>query len=83
MPSTCEDQALPHQPPNPGGNTWEKEYPEIVFVLPHEPLERYVLGGFHPVTLGDTFCDGRYIVRHKLGHGGYSTVWLAWDGQGE
>lgn len=50
-------------------------------IHPHEALERYVPGGFHPVALGDTFKDGRYAVRHKLGHGGFSTVWLASDEQ--
>lgn len=48
-------------------------------IHPHEALECYVPGGFHPVALGDTFKDGRYVVRHKLGHGGFSTVWLASD----
>lgn len=50
-------------------------------IHPHEPLERYCPGGFHPVALADTFKDGRYVVRHKLGHGGFSTVWLALDEQ--
>ncbi|OBT93442.2 hypothetical protein VE01_08681 [Pseudogymnoascus verrucosus] len=44
-----------------------------------EPLSRYRQGGYHPVTLGDTFNDTRYTVLHKLGWGGYSTVWLARD----
>ena len=44
-----------------------------------ESLPRYRAGGYHPVTLGDTFKDGRYKVHHKLGWGGSSTVWLAYD----
>lgn len=44
-----------------------------------ESLSRYQLGGYHPVILGDTFKDGRYKVHHKLGWGGFSTVWLAKD----
>ncbi|KAL4897599.1 kinase-like domain-containing protein [Aspergillus ambiguus] len=36
-------------------------------------------GGYHPVSLGDTVKNGRYSVRHKLGWGGFSTVWLAKD----
>jgi hypothetical protein len=44
-----------------------------------EKLARYRQGGFHPVCLGDTFKDGRYKVHHKLGWGGFSTVWLVWD----
>lgn len=44
-----------------------------------EPLERYRKGGYHPTHLGDTFKDGRYKIVHKLGWGGYATVWLARD----
>lgn len=44
-----------------------------------ESLSRYQPGGYHPVHLGDTFDNGRYTVYHKLGWGGYSTVWLAND----
>lgn len=38
----------------------------------------YQPGGYHPVHLGDIYCD-RYKVIHKLGFGSYSTVWLARD----
>lgn len=41
-------------------------------------LERYQKGGYHPVQIGDRFND-RYDVFQKLGHGSYSTVWLARD----
>ncbi|KAK4138477.1 kinase-like protein [Trichocladium antarcticum] len=44
-----------------------------------EKMSRYQQGGFHPVRLGDTFKDGRYKIHHKLGWGGFSTVWLARD----
>ncbi|CAG8901418.1 unnamed protein product [Penicillium egyptiacum] len=44
-----------------------------------ESLSRYKPGGYHPVTLGDTFKHGRYEIHHKLGYGGFSTVWLAKD----
>ncbi|CAJ2509537.1 Uu.00g145630.m01.CDS01 [Anthostomella pinea] len=44
-----------------------------------EDLEDYVPGGYHPTTIGDTFRDGQYTIVHKLGFGGYSTVWLARD----
>ncbi len=42
-----------------------------------EILAEYRFGGYHPVSLGDTFAAGRYEVVHKLGWGGFSTVWLA------
>jgi len=44
-----------------------------------ENMQRYRLGGFHPVSIGDTFKDGRYEVIRKLGFGIYSTVWLCRD----
>ncbi|KAL5334094.1 kinase domain-containing protein [Aspergillus crustosus] len=46
-----------------------------------ENLEEYVPGGFHPTFIGNTFSSGRYTVVHKLGYGGYSTIWLARDEQ--
>ncbi|KAK9257628.1 hypothetical protein V1519DRAFT_96902, partial [Lipomyces tetrasporus] len=44
-----------------------------------EQIEGYRKGGFHPVSIGDSFSGGRYRVLHKLGFGGFSTVWLARD----
>lgn len=44
-----------------------------------ENVEKYRRGGFHPIHLGDAFKGGRYCVLHKLGYGGFSTVWLARD----
>ncbi|KEZ40231.1 hypothetical protein SAPIO_CDS9292 [Scedosporium apiospermum] len=47
---------------------------EIEHIYDYEP------GGHHPVRLGDTFGDaGRYRVIHKLGSGGFATVWLCQD----
>ncbi|KAF5645960.1 CMGC SRPK kinase [Fusarium tjaetaba] len=44
-----------------------------------EPLHRYRPGGYHPVVLGDSLSNGRYMVLHKLGWGSYSTTWAAKD----
>ncbi|KAJ7040965.1 kinase-like domain-containing protein [Mycena alexandri] len=43
-----------------------------------EDWQEYKLGGYHPVSIGDSF-DGRYVVVRKLGWGHFSTVWLAHD----
>ncbi|KAF7322067.1 Kinase-like protein [Mycena kentingensis (nom. inval.)] len=44
-----------------------------------EDWEDYKPGGYHPVKIGDTFSDNRYVVVRKLGWGHFSTVWLTWD----
>ncbi|KAH7369552.1 hypothetical protein BKA65DRAFT_353244, partial [Rhexocercosporidium sp. MPI-PUGE-AT-0058] len=36
-------------------------------------------GGYHPILLNDVVKDGQYTIIHKLGHGGFATVWLAQD----
>ncbi|KAH8645382.1 kinase-like domain-containing protein [Tricladium varicosporioides] len=47
-----------------------------------ENLEDYQAGGYHPIHLGDHLGNtGRYHVIHKLGHGGFSTVWLCRDSE--
>jgi len=44
-----------------------------------EEPDYYRPGGFHRVSLGEQFHDGRYTILRKLGFGEYSTVWLARD----
>ncbi len=41
-----------------------------------EDIQRYRPGGFHPVDIDDVLGH-KYRVLHKLGCGGFSTVWLA------
>jgi serine/threonine protein kinase len=43
-----------------------------------EDVERYRAGGFHPIHIGG-MLGGKFRVLHKLGCGGFSTVWLARD----
>lgn len=46
-----------------------------------EDVEEYKPGGFHPVLVDELLCDGRFEVTHKLGQGGYATIWLCRDRQ--
>lgn len=45
-----------------------------------EPFYMYDHDGYHPLNIGSPIGD-RYRVVDKLGHGSYSTVWLARDKQ--
>ncbi|RMZ75173.1 hypothetical protein DV738_g5623, partial [Chaetothyriales sp. CBS 135597] len=44
-----------------------------------EDSEDYCKGGYHPVHVGETYNNGRYVVIRKLGWGHFSTVWLSRD----
>ncbi|ENH66813.1 Dual specificity protein kinase CLK4 [Fusarium oxysporum f. sp. cubense race 1] len=43
-----------------------------------EPINRYEEGLYLPICIGEVIA-GRYRIEHKLGHGGFSTVWMAYD----
>ncbi|CAJ0555378.1 Ff.00g054430.m01.CDS01 [Fusarium sp. VM40] len=43
-----------------------------------EPAERYDKGLYYPVCIREVLAN-RYRIKHKLGHGGFSTVWMAHD----
>ncbi len=48
--------------------------------FPRESSSEYRQGGFHPIILGDYIgSEKRLRVVHKLGHGGFATVWLCRD----
>ncbi|PYH31167.1 serine protein kinase [Aspergillus neoniger CBS 115656] len=55
--------------------------PQYSSTINAEPLHRYTTSGYHPITLGSHLHQGRYKILHKLGWGGYSTVWAARDEQ--
>lgn len=44
-----------------------------------EDSEDYCKGGYHPVQVGETYNNGKYVVVRKLGWGHFSTVWLTRD----
>lgn len=43
-----------------------------------ESIERYQPGQYYPICIGELLAQ-RYRIEHKLGHGGFSTVWMAYD----
>ncbi|KAH7129124.1 kinase domain-containing protein [Dactylonectria macrodidyma] len=40
--------------------------------------EEYEQGLFYPICIGEVLA-GNYRIKHKLGHSGFSTVWMAHD----
>ena len=44
--------------------------------LQYDPLETSCV--FYPICLGEVL-DERYLIEHKIGYGGFSTVWMAYD----
>ena len=59
--------------------SYDSSHSHSVMTEDEEDWEDYVKGGYHPVHIGDSFSDGRYVVVRKLGWGHFSTVWLAKD----
>lgn len=43
-----------------------------------EDVEMYALGGYYPVDL-QSILNNRFKIIHKLGYGGFATIWLAQD----
>lgn len=60
----------------------EAEPVQYDYIEDVERLELYEKGGYHPVMI-DGILHGRYHIVDKLGHGGYATIWLAYDTQAE
>lgn len=44
-----------------------------------ERMGRYSPGGYYAINIRDSLHNDRYRIVHKLGHGTFSTVWLAND----
>lgn len=61
-----------------GPQAWLYQHTGFVMREHVENVECYTPGGYHPTDIGDTITNDRdsYTVIHKLGHGGYSAVWL-------
>jgi serine/threonine protein kinase len=51
---------------------------ELQIGIETEKPRKYRPGGFCPVDIGDLIAD-RFVVLHKLGYGGFGTVWLVRD----
>ncbi|KAI0506501.1 kinase-like domain-containing protein [Xylaria bambusicola] len=65
---------------NPEDDIQEYKYNYLTTQNGIEDISRYNKGGFHPIHLGH-YLDNRFEVYHKLGSGGFGTVWLCWDRQ--
>ncbi|KAF9978010.1 serine/threonine protein kinase, CMGC group [Actinomortierella ambigua] len=72
-PSSQHDQ----RPSEPHEEYYDDRPP--VFSDEEEDMEDYRRGGYHFISVGDVFNNGRYITLRKLGWGHFSTVWLARD----
>ncbi|RAH82855.1 kinase-like protein [Aspergillus japonicus CBS 114.51] len=65
-------------PPSPSP-TPRPSKPQYRLIEDVEALHRYRPGGSPPLQVGDHLAEDRYQLVHKLGSGGYSTIWLARD----
>lgn len=83
MPSTATTEAAPQQPKNNDfGDYASTEDEEVDLQDAAEPWHRYDTEDnprvLYPIYLGEVLND-RYLVEHKIGAGGFSTVWMARD----
>ena len=62
---------------SPSSSTSEEDAAETT--ADEEDSEDYCKGGYHPVHVGETYNNGKYVVVRKLGWGHFSTVWLSRD----
>ena len=86
LPPCCLSRSHKYAPAREANPSWQamshgsySSQSASIMTEDEEDWEDYVKGGYHPVKIGDTFSDERYIVVRKLGWGHFSTVWLARD----
>ncbi|KAL4783369.1 protein kinase [Aspergillus varians] len=78
---TCPRPSVPLRLRPPGAPLLSFRYSSNIGAGPlieEQTLPFYDQKRYYPVRIGDTLKD-RYRIIAKLGYGGYSTVWLAWD----
>ncbi|RDL35771.1 uncharacterized protein BP5553_06383 [Venustampulla echinocandica] len=76
-PSPTPDSPMPFV--SFGGSFVERVFKPTIYDDVEDP-EQYTAGGLHPVHLGDLLGNNnQYKVIHKLGSGGFATVWLCRD----
>ncbi|KEF59687.1 CMGC/SRPK protein kinase [Exophiala aquamarina CBS 119918] len=75
--SSLHDSPTQADPESPSSSTSDEDPAETT--ADEEDSEDYCKGGYHPVHVGETYNNGKYIVVRKLGWGHFSTVWLSRD----
>jgi serine/threonine protein kinase len=81
---TTESKAILIPPPGGIDTTDRGDFvnseDDYVFDEGAEDPEHYARGSYYPTYIGDILAR-RYRIDHKLGHGGFSVVWMAYDMQ--
>ncbi|KIV85939.1 hypothetical protein, variant 1 [Exophiala sideris] len=75
--SSLHESPTQVEPESPSSSTSEEDPAETT--ADEEDSEDYCKGGYHPVHVGETYNNGKYVVVRKLGWGHFSTVWLSRD----
>ncbi|KAF2788864.1 kinase domain-containing protein [Melanomma pulvis-pyrius CBS 109.77] len=66
--------------PEPDYGDFVDSEEEFEFDETAEVVDGYRDGSYYPICIGE-LLNQRYRIEHKLGHGSYSTVWMAYDTQ--
>lgn len=77
-----QHQTTPLRPNSTASLPNDTDYVVYSYLDDVERPSGYRPGGYHPVVVGDKFND-RYHIVDKLGHGSFSTIWLARDEKAE